>query len=61
MIQKANVSHGKPKMDKMVRRRELACVRRLKPLYRERSVRGTDLLLMERKKKSDEKAKKKRR
>ncbi|SAM02629.1 hypothetical protein [Absidia glauca] len=28
MMQKANVSHGKPKMDETVRRSELPCVRR---------------------------------
>jgi hypothetical protein len=28
MMQKVNVSHGKPKMDKMVGRRELPCFRR---------------------------------
>jgi hypothetical protein len=34
MMQPANVSHGKTKMVKMVRRRELPCVRRSLSLYR---------------------------
>jgi hypothetical protein len=34
MMQKANVSRGKLKMDKAVRMRELPCFRRLRSLYR---------------------------
>jgi hypothetical protein len=51
MMQKANVSHGKTMMDKMVRRRDLPCVGRFRPLYRVRFVRGTMTMPMERKKK----------
>jgi hypothetical protein len=51
-MQKVNVSYGKPKMDKMVRRRELPCVRRLRSLYRGQTVHGMVLMSME--KKSDE-------
>jgi hypothetical protein len=40
MIKDVNVSHGKTKMDKMLRRRELPCVRRSMPLYEERVVCG---------------------
>jgi hypothetical protein len=58
MMQKANVSHGKAKMDKMVRRRGLPCVHRLMSLYRGKVVRGGVLMSMERKK-SDREAKKK--
>jgi hypothetical protein len=50
MMQKANVSHGTAKMDKMVRRRESPCVRRLGLLYRERVVRGADQMSMKLKK-----------
>jgi hypothetical protein len=39
-MQKVNVSHGKAKMDKMVRRGGLPCARRLRSLYRGRVVRG---------------------
>jgi hypothetical protein len=49
-MQKANVSQGKIKMDKMVGRRELSCVRRSKVLYRWRVVRDAVSMLMERKK-----------
>jgi hypothetical protein len=35
MMQKANVSHGKTKMDKTVGRRELPCVCRSRLLYKE--------------------------
>jgi hypothetical protein len=45
-MQKANISHGKTKMDKMVRRRELPCAR---CLYKERVVRGALSMSMERK------------
>jgi hypothetical protein len=50
MMQKVNVSHGKAKMDKMVRRKELPYVRRSRPLYRERVGRSAVLMSMERKK-----------
>jgi hypothetical protein len=33
-MQKANVSLGKPKMNKMMRRRELPCVSHLRALYK---------------------------
>jgi hypothetical protein len=55
-MQKVNVSHGKTKMDKTVRRRELSCVRRSRSLYRGRVVRGAVPRSME--EKSDEEAKK---
>jgi hypothetical protein len=42
MIENVNVGHGKTKMDKTVRRRELPCVRRSRLLYRERVVRYAD-------------------
>jgi hypothetical protein len=57
LTQKANVSHVKAKMDKMVRRRELPCVRRFRSFHRVRVVRGMALMTMERKKKSEEEAK----
>jgi hypothetical protein len=47
MMQKANVSHGSTKM---VRSRELPCVRRSMSLYRGRVVRNAVLMSMERKK-----------
>jgi hypothetical protein len=50
MMQKANVSHGKVKMDKVVRRRELPCIRRLKYLHRVQDVRCEVTMLFERKK-----------
>jgi hypothetical protein len=50
-MQKANVSHGETKMDKMVRRRELPCVRRLMSLYREHFVRKAVSMSIGRKKK----------
>jgi hypothetical protein len=50
MMQKGNVSHGKAKMDKMVRRGELPCVRRSKQWNRGRVVRGEVPMSMERKK-----------
>jgi hypothetical protein len=50
MMQKATVSHDKSKMDKMVRRRELPCVRRSGSLQGRRVVRGAMLMSMERKK-----------
>jgi hypothetical protein len=50
MMQKAIVSHGKTKMDKPVRRRELPRVRRSRPLYRWRVVRGVVPMSVERKK-----------
>jgi hypothetical protein len=56
MMQKSNVSHGKTNMDKMVRRRELPCIRRLMKLYRGRVARGAVPMSM--KEKSDEEAKK---
>jgi hypothetical protein len=48
-LQKENVSHGKTKMDKKERRRELPCVRRSRSLYRGRVVGGAVLMLMEKK------------
>jgi hypothetical protein len=50
MMQKANVRHGKAKMDKIVRMREVPCVRRSKSLYSEWAVCGSVPLSMERKK-----------
>jgi hypothetical protein len=50
-MQKANVSHGKPKMDKMVRRRELPYIHCPRSLCRERVVRGAVPMSVERKKK----------
>jgi hypothetical protein len=49
MMQKVNVSHGKAKMDKMVRRREWPCVSYSKSLYREQDVRCEVTMLIERK------------
>jgi hypothetical protein len=49
MMQKANISHGKPKVD-MVERGDVPCVRRSRSLYKERFVRGMTMS-MERKKK----------
>jgi hypothetical protein len=49
-MQKTNVSHGSTKMDKMVRRRGLHCVRRWGPLYKGRVIRGTVLMSMKIKK-----------
>jgi hypothetical protein len=51
MKQNASVSHGKGKMDKMVERRALPCVRSLRSLYRGRVVHGAMLMSTERKKK----------
>jgi hypothetical protein len=59
MMQKVNVSHGKLKMDKMVRRRGLPCVRRSKSLHRERVVGGKCRCRL--KEKRDEGAKKEQR
>jgi hypothetical protein len=53
MVQKAKVSRGKAKMDKMVRRRELPCGRQSVLLYRERVALG--VVLVNGKKKRDEK------
>jgi hypothetical protein len=50
MVKDVNVSHGKTKMDKRVRRRDLPCVCRSKSLYRERVVRNMVLMSTERKK-----------
>jgi hypothetical protein len=50
-MQKITVSHGKTKMGKLVKRRELPCVRRSKSLYRGRVVRGVDPMSAEIKKK----------
>jgi hypothetical protein len=55
---KINVSHGEIKMDRIMRRRELPCVRRSKSFYKSRVVRGAEVMLME---KSDEETKKKHR
>jgi hypothetical protein len=56
MLQKANVSHGKTKMERwrdgeMERWREFPCDRRSSMLYRGRFVCGAVLVLSERKKK----------
>jgi hypothetical protein len=40
MMEDVNVSHGKTKMDKMERRRDLPCVRRSRTLYGGRVVHG---------------------
>jgi hypothetical protein len=56
---KGNVSHGKLKMDKAVRWRELPCVGHSRSLYREQVVNGA--ILMSKEKKGDEEAKKKQR
>jgi hypothetical protein len=56
MMQKVNVGH-KTAMDKMVRRRELACICRSRTWYRERFVRNVVSMSLERKK-SDQEAKK---
>jgi hypothetical protein len=50
MMRKLNVSHVTTMKDKMVRRRELPCVRRLNPLYRGSVVHGAVPKSMERKK-----------
>jgi hypothetical protein len=50
MMQKANVSHGKAKMGKKVRRWELPCTQCWRSLHRERGVRDALLKSMERKK-----------
>jgi hypothetical protein len=46
----ANASHGKTKMGKMVRRRELPSIRRSRSLYRKRAVSWILETLMEREK-----------
>jgi hypothetical protein len=56
MMLKAKASHGKQKMAKMVRWRELPWVRHSRSVYAVRCIHGT--VSME-KKKSDEEAKKK--
>jgi hypothetical protein len=60
MLQQANVSHGKSKFDKVVRRRELPCDRRSRALYS-----GQELLMVcfqcRRKEKSGEEARKRQR
>jgi hypothetical protein len=58
MAQKATVRPDKTKMDRMVRRRELPCVRGSGPLYSGRIVHDTVLMSMQRRKKCDEEAKK---
>jgi hypothetical protein len=55
MMPKANVSQGKTKMDKLVRRRELPYVRHSKKLYRKRVVCGVMLMSKERKKSEEAK------
>jgi hypothetical protein len=50
MMQKANVGHDKPKMDKAVRRGALPCIRRSRSLYKRRVARGAVLMSIERKK-----------
>jgi hypothetical protein len=59
MTQKANVSHDRPKIDKIVRGGELPCVRCSRPLYRGQTV--VSAMLMSMGKKSDEEAKKQQR
>jgi hypothetical protein len=54
----ANVGHGESKMDKLVRRRKVPCVRRLWSLYRERVVSSAVPLSMERGKRDQEVKKK---
>jgi hypothetical protein len=46
---KVNVSHGKTKMDKMVRRRGLPCIRHSRSLHREKVVCGAVPISVERK------------
>jgi hypothetical protein len=50
MMQNAIISHGKQKVDKMERRRELPCVRRSRSSYRVRVVLSAMPMSMERKK-----------
>jgi hypothetical protein len=50
LMQKANVSHGKAKMDKMVRRSKLLCDGRSRSFYKSQVVRGAMPMSMERKK-----------
>jgi hypothetical protein len=50
MMQKVNVGHSKRKMDKLVSRKALPCIRRLRLLYRERVVRDEMPMSMARKK-----------
>jgi hypothetical protein len=50
IMQKANVGHGKSKMDEMVRRRQLPCIRCSRPLYRGRVVCGAVPMSVESKK-----------
>jgi hypothetical protein len=59
-MQKTNVSHGKTKMDKMVRRRELPCFRCSSAYYRGRVVRSA-IPIVDGKKKSDKEAMKRQR
>jgi hypothetical protein len=49
-MQKSNVSHGKTKMNKLMRRRELPCVRRFMPAYIGRVIRGAVVMSTKRKK-----------
>jgi hypothetical protein len=60
MVQKAKVNHGKKKMDKTVRRRELPYVRRSSSLCRNRVVRCAEAMPWKNNKKSDEAKKKQR-
>jgi hypothetical protein len=48
MMQKVNVSHGKPRMDKALRRKALPSIRRVRSLHSRQVVRGAMLLSMER-------------
>jgi hypothetical protein len=50
MLKDVNVSHGKTKKDKNVKRRELPCVRRSSSLFKERVVLDVVQMSMERKK-----------
>jgi hypothetical protein len=58
MVQKANVSHVKTKMGKLVRMRGLPCVRRSSPLYSGRMVRDAVITSLEKKKSKEEVRKK---
>jgi hypothetical protein len=60
LMQKVNVSQGKTKMDKTVRRRELPCVHHSRSLYRERVGCGAASISMEKKRRSKEDANKRK-
>jgi hypothetical protein len=50
VMQKAKFGHGKPRMDRTLRRGALPCIRRSRSLYRERVVGDAVLVSTERKK-----------